>query len=138
MTCATAVGVAQAGLDAALEYAKERRQFNQPIAAFQAVQFMLADMAMQTHAARLLVHHVAGLVERGAPRTLLESSMAKCFAADTAMRVTTDAVQVFGGVGYTREFPVERFMRDAKIMQIYEGTNQIQRVVIARELLGRL
>ncbi len=135
MTGATAVGVAQAGLDAALEYAKERRQFNQPIAAFQAVQFMLADMAMQTHAARLLVHHVAGLVERGAPRTLLESSMAKCFAADAAMRVTTDAVQVFGGVGYTREFPVERFMRDAKIMQIYEGTNQIQRLVIARELL---
>jgi alkylation response protein AidB-like acyl-CoA dehydrogenase len=136
MTGATAVGVAQAALDAALEYAKERRQFNQPIAAFQAVQFMLADMAMQTHAARLLVHHVAGLVERGAPRTLLESSMAKCFAADTAMRVTTDAVQVFGGVGYTREFPVERFMRDAKIMQIYEGTNQIQRLVIARELLA--
>jgi butyryl-CoA dehydrogenase len=136
MTGATAVGVAQAALDAALDYAVQRRQFNQPIAAFQAVQFMLADMAMQTHAARLLVHHVAALVERGAPRTLLESSMAKCFAADTAMRVTTDAVQVFGGVGYTREFPVERFMRDAKIMQIYEGTNQIQRLVIAKELLA--
>jgi alkylation response protein AidB-like acyl-CoA dehydrogenase len=91
---------------------------------------------MHTHASRLLVHHVAGLVDRGVTRTLLESSMAKCFAADTAMRVATDAVQVFGGVGYTREFPVERYMRDAKIMQIYEGTNQIQRVIMARELLG--
>jgi len=84
------------------------------------------------------VHHVAGLVDRGERSTALESSMAKCYAADAAMKVTTDAVQVFGGVGYTREFPVERFMRDAKIMQIYEGTNQIQRVVIARELLGKL
>jgi len=136
MTGATAVGVAQAALDAATEYAKERRQFNQPIAAFQGVQFMLADMAMQVHAARLMVHHVASLVERGVASTVLEASMAKCFAGDAAMRVATDAVQVFGGVGYTREFPVERYMRDAKIMQIYEGTNQIQRVVIARELLG--
>jgi butyryl-CoA dehydrogenase len=138
MTGATAVGVAQAALDAAVEYARERRQFNQPIGAFQGVQFMLADMAMQVHAARLMVHHVAGLVDRGAPATALESAMAKCFAADAAMKVTTDAVQVFGGVGYTREFPVERYMRDAKIMQIYEGTNQIQRLVIARELLGKL
>jgi alkylation response protein AidB-like acyl-CoA dehydrogenase len=136
MTGATAVGVAQAALDAATDYAKERRQFDQPIAAFQGIQFMLADMAMQVHAARLMVHHVASLVDRGAPGTVLEASMAKCFAGDAAMRVATDAVQVFGGVGYTREFPVERFMRDAKIMQIYEGTNQIQRVVIARELLG--
>ncbi len=136
MTGATAVGVAQAALDAATEYAKERRQFDQPIAAFQGIQFMLADMAMQVHAARLMVHHVAALVDRKAPSTVLEASMAKCFAGDAAMRVATDAVQVFGGVGYTREFPVERFMRDAKIMQIYEGTNQIQRVVIARELLG--
>jgi alkylation response protein AidB-like acyl-CoA dehydrogenase len=135
MTGATAVGVAQAALDAATDYAKERRQFDQPIAAFQGVQFMLADMAMQVHAARLMVHHVASLVDRGASGTVLEASMAKCFAGDAAMRVATDAVQVFGGVGYTREFPVERFMRDAKIMQIYEGTNQIQRVVIARELL---
>ena len=138
MTGATAVGVGQAALDAATDYAKERRQFNQPIAAFQGIQFMLADMAMQVHAARLMVHHVATLVDRGAPATVLEASMAKCFAGDAAMRVATDAVQVFGGAGYTREFPVERFMRDAKIMQIYEGTNQIQRVVIARELLGRL
>ncbi|OGK86221.1 MAG: acyl-CoA dehydrogenase [Candidatus Rokubacteria bacterium GWC2_70_24] len=138
MTGATAVGVAQAALDAAVGYARERRQFNQPIAAFQGIQFMLADMAMQVHGARLMVHHVASLVDRGAEGTSLESSMAKCFAADAAMRVTTDAVQVFGGAGYTREFPVERFMRDAKIMQIYEGTNQIQRVVIAQQLVGRL
>ncbi|HET7877001.1 MAG TPA: acyl-CoA dehydrogenase family protein [Methylomirabilota bacterium] len=138
MTGATAVGVAQAALDAALGYAKERRQFGQPIAAFQGIQFMLADMAMQVHAARLMVHHVASLVDRGTTGTILESSMAKCFAADAAMRVATDAVQVFGGVGYTREFPVERYMRDAKIMQIYEGTNQIQRVVIAQQLLGKL
>jgi alkylation response protein AidB-like acyl-CoA dehydrogenase len=138
MTGATAVGVGQAALDAATEYARERRQFDQPIGAFQGVQFMLADMAMQVHAARLMVHHVASLVDRGASQTVLEASMAKCFAGDAAMRVATDAVQVFGGVGYTREFPVERFMRDAKIMQIYEGTNQIQRLIIARELLGRL
>ncbi|MBI2555457.1 MAG: acyl-CoA dehydrogenase family protein [Candidatus Rokubacteria bacterium] len=135
MTGATAVGVAQAALDAALAYAKERRQFNQPIAAFQGIQFMLADMAMQVHGARLMVHHVASLVDRGAPATVLEASMAKCFAADAAMSVATDAVQIFGGVGYTREFPVERFMRDAKIMQIYEGTNQIQRMIIAEQLL---
>jgi alkylation response protein AidB-like acyl-CoA dehydrogenase len=135
MTAATAVGVAQAALDAALGYAQERRQFNQPIAAFQGIQFMLADMAMHVHAARLMVHHVATLADRGVGSAILEASMAKCFAADAAMRVATDAVQIFGGVGYTREFPVERFMRDAKIMQIYEGTNQIQRAVIARELL---
>ena len=138
MTGATAVGVAQAALDAAIGYAKERRQFNQPIAAFQGIQFMLADMAMQVHGARLMVHHVASLVDRRAPATILEASMAKCFAADAAMSVATDAVQIFGGVGYTREFPVERFMRDAKIMQIYEGTNQIQRMIIAEQLLGRL
>ena len=96
---------------------------------------MLADMAMHVHASRLLVQHAAALVDRGVTGTALESSMAKCFAADTAMRVTTDAVQVFGGYGYSREYPVERFMRDAKITQIYEGTNQIQRVVIARDLL---
>jgi alkylation response protein AidB-like acyl-CoA dehydrogenase len=133
---AQAVGIAQAALEAATAYAKERRQFDRPIADFQGIQFMLADMAMQVHASRLLVHHAAALVDRGVTGTALESSMAKCFAADAAMRVTTDAVQVFGGYGYTREFPVERFMRDAKITQIYEGTNQIQRVVIARDLLG--
>jgi acyl-CoA dehydrogenase len=131
---AEAVGIAQAALAAAVGYAKERHQFGQPIGAFQGVQFMLADMAIAVHGARLLVHHAASLVDRGAVATALESSMAKCFAADTAMKVTTDAVQIFGGYGYTREYPVERFMRDAKITQIYEGTNQIQRLVIAREL----
>src|SRR5437899_1041491 len=135
MTGAMAVGIGQAALDAAAAYAKERQQFGQPIAAFQGIQFMLADMAMQVHAARLMVHHVASLVDRGVKNTVLEASMAKCFAGDAAMRVATDAVQVFGGVGYTREFPVERYMRDAKIMQIYEGNNQIQREVIAREHL---
>jgi alkylation response protein AidB-like acyl-CoA dehydrogenase len=134
---AQAVGIGQAALDAAVAYAKERQQFGQPIASFQGLQFMLADMAMQVHGARLLVHHAASLLDRGAGPTALESSMAKCFAADAAMKVTTDAVQIFGGYGYTREYPVERFMRDAKITQIFEGTNQIQRVVIARELLGR-
>ena len=134
---AEAVGIGQAALDAAVAYAKERQQFGQPIANFQGLQFMLADMAMQVHGARLLVHHAAALVDRGAPSTALEASLAKCFAADAAMKVTTDAVQIFGGYGYTREYPVERFMRDAKITQIYEGTNQIQRVVIARELTTR-
>src|SRR5438128_1481187 len=134
---AEAVGIAQAALDAAVAYAKGRQQFGEPIASFQGLQFMLADMAMQVHGARLLVHHAASLVDRGAASTALESSLAKCFAADAAMKVTTDAVQVFGGYGYTREYPVERFMRDAKITQIYEGTNQIQRLVIARELTGR-
>jgi acyl-CoA dehydrogenase len=131
---AEAVGIAQAALDAAVGYSKERHQFGQPIGAFQGVQFMLADMAIAVHGARLMVHHAASLVDRGAVATALESSMAKCFAADTAMKVATDAVQIFGGYGYTREYPVERFMRDAKITQIYEGTNQIQRIVIAREL----
>ncbi len=132
---AQAVGIAQAALDAAAGYARERQQFGRAIADFQGVQFMLADMAMHVHGARLMVRHAAALVDRGAPRSALESSMAKCFAGDAAMKVTTDAVQIFGGYGYTREYPVERLMRDAKITQIYEGTNQIQRVVIARELL---
>jgi alkylation response protein AidB-like acyl-CoA dehydrogenase len=132
---AQAVGIAQAALDAAVAYAKTRQQFGQAIAAFQGVQFMLADMAMHVHGARLMVHHAAALLDQGAPRGALEASLAKCFAADAAMKVATDAVQVFGGYGYTREYPVERFMRDAKITQIYEGTNQIQRVVVARELL---
>jgi alkylation response protein AidB-like acyl-CoA dehydrogenase len=135
-TGAMAVGIAQAALDAAVGYAKERQQFGQPIAAFQGVQFMLADMAMATHAARLMVHYAARQVDTGITGNTLEASMAKCTAGDAAMKVATDAVQVFGGYGYTREFPVERFMRDAKIMQIYEGTNQIQRVIIAKELLA--
>ena len=135
-TGSMAVGIAQAALDAAVGYAKERQQFGQPIAAFQGIQFMLADMAMATHAARLMVHHAARQVDAGIRGNTLEASMAKCTAGDAAMKVATDAVQVFGGYGYTREFPVERFMRDAKIMQIYEGTNQIQRVIIAKELLA--
>jgi alkylation response protein AidB-like acyl-CoA dehydrogenase len=133
-TGSLAVGIAQAALDAAVGYAKERQQFGQPIAAFQGIQFMLADMAMQTHAARLMVHHAARQVDAGIRGNTYEASMAKCWAGDAAMKVATDAVQVFGGYGYTREYPVERFMRDAKITQIYEGTNQIQRTVIAREL----
>jgi alkylation response protein AidB-like acyl-CoA dehydrogenase len=135
-TGSLAVGIAQAALDAAVGYAKERQQFGQPIAAFQGIQFMLADMAMQTHAARLMVHHAARQVDAGIGGNTYEASMAKCWAGDAAMKVATDAVQVFGGYGYTREFPVERFMRDAKIMQIYEGTSQIQRLIIAKELLG--
>jgi butyryl-CoA dehydrogenase len=135
-TGSLAVGIAQAALDAAVGYAKERQQFGQPIAAFQGIQFMLADMAMATHAARLMVHHAARQVDAGIRGNTLEASMAKCTAGDAAMKVATDAVQVFGGYGYTREFPVERFMRDAKIMQIYEGTNQVQRVIIAKELLA--
>ncbi|HEU4367281.1 MAG TPA: acyl-CoA dehydrogenase family protein [Methylomirabilota bacterium] len=135
-TGSMAVGIAQAALDAAVGYAKERQQFGQPIAAFQGIQFMLADMAMQTHAARLMVHHAARQLDAGIRANTYEASMAKCWAGDAAMKVATDAVQVFGGYGYTRDFPVERFMRDAKIMQIYEGTNQIQRLIIAKELLG--
>jgi len=135
-TGSLAVGIAQAALDAAVGYAKERQQFGQPIAAFQGIQFILADMAMQTHAARLMIHHAARQVDAGIRGNTYEASMAKCWAGDAAMKVATDAVQVFGGYGYTREFPVERFMRDAKIMQIYEGTSQIQRLIIAKELLG--
>jgi alkylation response protein AidB-like acyl-CoA dehydrogenase len=135
-TGSLAVGIAQAALDAAVGYAKERQQFGQPIAAFQGIQFMLADMAMHTHAARLMIHHAARQVDAGIRGNTYEASMAKCWAGDAAMKVATDAVQVFGGYGYTREFPVERFMRDAKIMQIYEGTSQIQRLIIAKELLG--
>jgi len=134
-TGALGLGIAQAALDAAVAYSRERQQFGQPIGAFQGIQFMLADMAMAVHASRLMIHYCARQVDAGITGNAYEASMAKCFAADTAMKVTTDAVQIFGGYGYTREFPVERYMRDAKIMQIYEGTNQIQRVVIAKELL---
>jgi alkylation response protein AidB-like acyl-CoA dehydrogenase len=134
-TGAMALGIAQAALDAAVGYARERQQFGQPIGAFQGIQFMLADMAMAVHASRLMIHHCARQLDAGIIGNTFEASMAKCFAADTAMKVTIDAVQIFGGYGYTREFPVERYMRDAKIMQIYEGTNQIQRIVIAKELL---
>lgn len=132
---AQAVGIAQGAIDAATAYVKERRQFGRPLADFQALQFMLADMAMKTEAARQLVYVGAGKAERGEPDLTFVSAAAKCFASDTAMEVTTDAVQLFGGYGYTKDFPVERMMRDAKITQIYEGTNQIQRMVMARQLL---
>jgi len=132
---AQAVGIAQGALDAAIGYVKERKQFGKPIADFQAVQFMLADMAMKLEAARLMVYTAAARAERGESNLGFISSASKCFASDVAMEVTTDAVQLFGGYGYTTDFPVERFMRDAKITQIYEGTNQIQRVVMSRALL---
>ena len=129
-----ATGIAQRALDEAVKYAGERKAFGSSIASFQAVQFLLADMAKDIEAARLLTLQSAWMVDGGL-RASKHSSMAKCFATDAAMRVTTDAVQVFGGNGYTKDYPVEKLMRDAKLMQIYEGTNQIQRVVIARELL---
>ncbi|MDE2363617.1 MAG: acyl-CoA dehydrogenase family protein [Hyphomicrobiales bacterium] len=133
---AQAVGLAQGALDVSLAYAKERVQFKQKIAEFQGVQFMLADMAMQIEAARALVYECARAGDEGDWKRLNTlASMAKCFGSDIAMRVTTDAVQVFGGYGYVMDYPVERMMRDAKLMQIFEGTNQIQRVVIARDLL---
>jgi acyl-CoA dehydrogenase len=131
---ALATGIARRALDESLSYSKERKAFGFPIAGFQAVQFMLADMAKDIEAARLLTLQSAWMVDRGI-RASKNSSFAKCFATDMAMRVTTDAVQVFGGNGYTKEYPVEKLMRDAKLMQIYEGTNQIQRLVIARELM---
>jgi len=132
---AQALGIAQGAFDAASRYAAEREQFGRPIAGFQGVAFMLADMAMQIEASRLLVYKALALCDVDDPRMTYFASVAKCFASDAAMRITTDAVQVLGGYGYVREYPVERLMRDAKITQIYEGTNQIQRVVIARELL---
>jgi alkylation response protein AidB-like acyl-CoA dehydrogenase len=135
MIGAQAVGIAQGALDQAVAYVKERKQFGKAVAEFQGVQFMLADMAMKVAAARELVYSACSAAERGAPDLTFLSSAAKCFASDTAMQVTTDAVQLFGGYGYTRDFPVERMMRDAKITQIYEGTNQIQRMVMARQLL---
>ncbi|TEX49995.1 MAG: acyl-CoA dehydrogenase [Actinomycetales bacterium mxb001] len=132
---AQAIGVAQGALDAAVAYAKEREQFGRPISDFQGIQFMLADMAMKLEAARTLVYTAAAKSERGDADLTFFGAAAKCFASDVAMEVTTDAVQVFGGYGYTKDYPVERFMRDAKITQIYEGTNQIQRIVMARQLL---
>ena len=132
---AQALGIAQGAFDFAARYATERQQFGKPIGEFQGVSFMLADMAMQLEAARMLVYKSLALCDAGDERMTYFSSVAKCFASDAAMRITTDAVQVLGGYGYIREYPVERYMRDAKITQIYEGTNQIQRIVIARELL---
>ena len=135
---AQAVGIAQGALDAAARYVTERQQFGHPVAEFQGVQFLLADMATRVEAARLLVYSACGRLDAGMPGTSKASAMAKLFASDTAMSVTTDAVQLFGGAGYTKEFPVERMMRDAKVTQIYEGTNQIQRVVIGRRLLDEV
>ncbi|RIV17532.1 acyl-CoA dehydrogenase [Alicyclobacillaceae bacterium I2511] len=130
---AQGLGIAQAALDAAYAYTRVRKQFGQELNQFQGIQFMLADMATQVEAARWLVYHAAQMRQAGVDCTR-EASMAKLFATDTAMHVSTDAVQLFGGYGYTRDYPVERYMRDAKITQIYEGTNQIQRMVIARHL----
>jgi alkylation response protein AidB-like acyl-CoA dehydrogenase len=132
---AQAVGIAQGALDFAVDYVRERKQFGKRIADFQGLQFMLADMAMTLEAARNMVYLAAAKSERNDPDLSFYGAAAKCFASDAAMRITTDAVQLLGGYGYTQDFPVERMMRDAKITQIYEGTNQIQRVVMARELL---
>jgi alkylation response protein AidB-like acyl-CoA dehydrogenase len=133
---AASVGLAQGALDAALDYARGRKQFGRPIAQFQGLQWMMADMAMQIEAARTLVYETSHRIDTGDYSRLAEmSAMTKCFASDMAMKVTTDAVQILGGVGYMKDYPVERMMRDAKINQIYEGTNQIQRMVISRHLI---
>jgi acyl-CoA dehydrogenase len=134
ITAIFAVGIARAAMQHAIAYVRERKQFGRPIAELQAIQFMLADMASDVEAARLLTWKAAWLLDDGKRNTLV-SSHAKRFAADMAMKVTTDAVQIFGGYGYTKEYPVEKLMRDAKLIQIYEGTSQVQRVVIAREIL---
>ena len=132
---AQAVGIATGALDKAVAYAHERHQFGKPISSFQAIQFMLADMATQVEAARALTYQAARTIDAGAKNVSKISAMAKVFASDVAMKVTTDAVQVFGGYGYMKEYPVEKMMRDAKITQIYEGTNQIQREVIGLQLI---
>ncbi|MFA5142711.1 MAG: acyl-CoA dehydrogenase family protein [Candidatus Omnitrophota bacterium] len=132
---AQALGIAQGAIDHAIEYARSRVQFGQPISSFQAIQHMLADMATQTEAARALVYATARMVDSGAKSVAKESAMAKMFASDVAMKVTVDAIQIFGGYGYMRDYPIEKYMRDAKITQIYEGTNQIQRNVIALSLI---
>ncbi len=133
---AQALGIAQGALDLAVSYSKQRVQFNRPIAENQGIQFMLADMATRVEAARLLVYNAAEMIDRGDASFGKYSAMAKMFASDAAMSVTGDAIQVLGGYGYMKEYPTERMMRDAKITQIYEGTNQIQRLVIARALLS--
>ena len=132
---AQAVGMAQAALDHAVKYSRERRQFGQPICSFQAIQHMMADMATQIEAARAMVYATARMIDAGVKEFSRESAMCKLFATDACMKVTTDALQIFGGYGYMREYPMEKLMRDAKITQIYEGTNQIQRNVIALDLI---
>ncbi|MFE7654737.1 acyl-CoA dehydrogenase family protein [Streptomyces bottropensis] len=131
-----AVGIAQGALDIAAAYLAERRQFGTPLASFQGLQFMVADMEIQIRAARALTHAAARELDAGGTDITIGGAVAKCFASDTAMKVTTDAVQLLGGAGYVKDFPVERMMRDAKVTQIYEGTNQIQRVVVARSILA--
>lgn len=138
LVAAQALGIAQGALDVAVEWARERKQFGSPIGKLQGMQFMLADMKTQVEAARQLVYRSAVLCDMNHPEMSMFSAMAKLYASDTAMRVTTDAVQVLGGYGYMKNQPLERMMRDAKVTQIYEGTNQVQRVVIARRLLGKL
>jgi len=135
---AQAVGIAQGALEAAVQYARQRRQFNSPISSLQAVQQMMAEMAMQIEAARSLVYLTARHIDAGARNPAKYSAMCKALASDVAMKVTTDAVQLFGGYGYMKDYPVEKMMRDAKITQIYEGTNQVQRGVIARQLVKEL
>jgi butyryl-CoA dehydrogenase len=132
---AQAVGLAQGALDLAMQYTHERQQFGQPVSSFQGIQWMLADMATQVEAARQLVHAAARTIDSGHKQITKISAMCKLMATDVAMRVTTDCVQLFGGYGYCKDYPIEKFMRDAKITQIYEGTNQVQRLVIARNLL---
>jgi len=132
---AQALGIAQGAFDLAKDYAREREQFGQSIISFQAIQFMLADMATQIEAARALIYATARMIDAGVKNIAKESAMCKVMASDVAMKVTTDAVQIFGGYGYMRDYPIEKFMRDAKITQIYEGTNQIQRMVIGRHLI---
>lgn len=134
---AQAVGIAQGALDLAINYTQERQQFGQPISRNQAIQFMLADMGTKIEAARLLVHKAARALDLQTPDASYYASMAKLYASDTAMQVTTDAVQLFGGYGYCEDYPIEKYMRDAKITQIYEGTNQIQRIVISRALMKK-
>lgn len=135
MVGSQAVGIARGAFEASVRYAKERHQFGKPISSFQAIQFMLADMATQIEAARALVFQTARMVDAGIKRYAKESAMCKYFASDMAMKVTTDAVQILGGYGYMKEYPVEKMMRDAKILQIYEGTNQIQRSIVATNIL---
>ena len=132
---AQALGIAQGAIDLTVKYAKERRQFGKAISSFQGIQWMLADMATQVEAARGLVYSSARMIDSGKTNVAKESAMAKMFASDTAMRVTTDCVQIYGGYGYMKDYPIEKYMRDAKITQIYEGTNQIQRNIIALQLI---
>ena len=135
---AQAVGIAQGALDLAVKYAKERHQFGKSISSFQGIQWMLADMATKVEASRALVYAVAKMIDSGKTGVAKESAMAKLFASDTAMQVATDAVQILGGYGYMKDYPAEKYMRDAKITQIYEGTNQIQRNIIALQLIKQM